>query len=89
MEAGAASPTRLAVARLGQRNELRSHCAPVENLERHDRANGGAAIGVLSVGVHTERTTRIGVEVPRVAVVILRRRPNVLIVITSASVNIS
>ena len=63
----------------GQRNELCSHRAPVENLERHDRANGVAVAAVLNVEVHTERTTRTGVEVPRVVVGVLRRRPNAII----------
>ncbi len=48
------------------------------------RANGAVTIViVLIVVVHIERTTRIGVEVPRVVVVILRRRPNALIITAS------
>ena len=58
---------------------MRSHRAPVENLKSEHRANGGAVAAVLMAVAHTERTTRIGVEVPRVAVRVLRRRPNVLI----------
>ncbi len=54
--------------------------APVENLKCHDRANGVVVGAVVPIAAaHTERTTRIGVEVPRAVVVILRRRPNELI----------
>ena len=57
------------------------HGADVEKLERHDWANGVAVGGavVLIVAVHTERTTRTGVEEPRVGTGVLRRRPNELL----------
>ena len=52
---------------------------PLVFLESHDRTNGVGAISALTVAVHRERTTRIGIELPRVAARVLRRRPNVLI----------
>ena len=56
------------------------HCdEPLVFLESHDRANGVEVVVALSVVVHIERTTRTGVEVPRGAVRVLRRRPNGLI----------
>ena len=49
-------------------------------LKLHHRANGAVAIVMaLMVAVHIERTIGIGVEAPHVGVVILGRRPNVLI----------
>ena len=64
----------------GQRDELRSHHALVENLESHDRANGAVATaGVLTAAAHTEKTTRIGEELPRAVASGLRRRPNALL----------
>ena len=52
---------------------------PVENLESEHRANGVGVVVALTVAVHTERTTRTGVEPPRAVIGGLRRRPNVLI----------
>ena len=63
----------------GQRNELRSHRALVENLKSEHRANNAGGEVVLTGVVHTERTTRIGAEGPRVVEGVIRRRPNELI----------
>ena len=63
--AGSPRGHRLAVARLGQRNELRSLPARFDFLKLHYRTNGvGAVIVTLKSLDYTEQTSRIRVKVP-------------------------